>query len=89
VTAQQGGTQNAEQENFETTKRKGSAATRDYRKTEVAGMAGIGYTLSVGLDLDLRYYRGLSTTYDLSQGSLRHRIWSNLVEFSIGWTFGG
>ena len=55
---------------------------------EMAAMAGVGYTL-IGLDLDLRYYRGLSTTFDQSQGSSRYRIWSNLVEFAVGWTFGG
>lgn len=74
---------------FETTKKKGSGATKDFRKMELAAMAGIGYTLDVGLDMDLRFYRGLSTTYDQSQGSSRYRIWSNVVEFAVGWTFGG
>ncbi len=89
VTGGQGGNQSVEQTNFNTTKRKGSAATRDYRKTEVAAMAGIGYTLGIGFDMDIRYYRGLSTTYDKSQGTQRHRIWTNLIELSFGWTFGG
>jgi hypothetical protein len=37
----------------------------------------------------MRFYRGLSTTYDHSEGSARQRIWTNLVEFAVGWTFGG
>ncbi|MBZ0205529.1 MAG: PorT family protein [Flavobacteriales bacterium] len=85
----QGQQQSVESESFEATKKKGSTATRNFKKTDVAAFAGIGYTLEVGLDLDLRYYRGLSTTYDESAGSSRYRIWSNLVEFSVGWTFGG
>ena len=51
-------------------------------------MAGIGYTLPVGFDLDLRYYRSLTPTYDRTESNTRARFWTNLVEFSIGWTFG-
>ena len=51
-------------------------------------MAGVGYTLPVGLDLDLRFYRSMVTTYDESEGSSRYRIWTNLVEFALGYTFG-
>lgn len=83
------GNTSLDQNDFETSKKKGSAATKDFKKMEMAAMAGVGYTLDVGLDLDLRYYRGLSTTFDQSQGSSRYRIWSNLVEFAVGWTFGG
>lgn len=78
-----------DQQDFTTAKRKGSAATKDFRKTDVMAMAGLGYTLPIGFDMDLRYYRSLSTTYDRSAGSERHRIWTNLIEFSLGWTFGG
>jgi len=28
------------------------------------------------------------TTYDESEGSSRYRIWTNLVEFALGYTFG-
>ncbi len=52
-------------------------------------MAGVGYTLPVGFDMDLRFYRSLSTSFDRSQGSARYRIWTNLIEFNVGWTFGG
>lgn len=78
-----------DQQDFETTKKKGSAAIKDFKKADVAGMAGIGYTLPVGFDMDLRFYRGLTTSYDRSEGSARTRFWTNLVEFSVGWTFGG
>lgn len=81
--------QTIDQEQFEATKKKGGAAIKNYRKADVMVMAGIGYTLPVGFDMDLRYYRSLGTTYDESVGTRRHRIWTNLVELSLGWTFGG
>ena len=71
-----------------TTKKKGSAAIKDFKKFDIAVMAGIGYTLPVGFDLDLRYYRSLTPTYDRTESNTRARFWTNLVEFSIGWTFG-
>jgi hypothetical protein len=82
-------TQAIDQQDFETTKKKGGAAIKDFKKADIMVLAGVGYTLPVGLDMDLRYYRGLSTTYDHSAGSSRQRIWSNLVELSVGWAFGG
>jgi|GEM_PF-1280068 len=78
-----------DEQNFESSKKKGSAAIKDFKKADIAGMAGIGYTLPVGFDMDLRFYRGLTTTYDRSEGNARTRFWTNLVEFSVGWTFGG
>lgn len=83
------GNQNVDQEAFETSEKKGSSAVKDFRKMDVAAMAGVGYTLDAGLDLDLRFYRSIVTTYDESQGSSRQRVWTNLVEFAVGWTFGG
>ncbi|MEZ4807499.1 MAG: porin family protein [Flavobacteriales bacterium] len=77
-----------DEQNFETTKKKGSAAIKDFTKADVAAMAGVGYTLPVGFDMDLRFYRGLTTTYDRSEGTARQRYWTNLVELSVGWTFG-
>jgi hypothetical protein len=82
-------TQAVDQQSFTTTKKKGSSAIKDFKKADIMVMAGLGYTLPVGLDLDMRFYRGLSTTYDHSEGSARQRIWTNLVEFAVGWTFGG
>jgi hypothetical protein len=82
------GEQAASGENFSTESKKGSAAIRDWRKMEVCAVAGIGYTLDFGLDFDLRYYRGLITKYDESAGTSRFRLWSNTVEFAMGWTFG-
>lgn len=85
----QGQQQSVDSQTLEASKKKGSAATKNFKKTDVAVMAGVGYTLPVGFDMDLRYYRGLTTTYDESSGSSRYRIWTNLVELSLGWTFGG
>ncbi|MBS1499313.1 MAG: hypothetical protein JST41_09135, partial [Bacteroidetes bacterium] len=55
-------------------------AIKHFRKADVAVMAGLGYTLDMGFDVDLRYYRSLSTTYDEQSGSSRLRLWTNLVE---------
>ncbi len=78
-----------DQQDFTTTKKKGTAATKDWTKAEIAAVVGVGYTLGVGFDMDLRYYRGLSPCYDRSEGKTRVRYWTNLIEFSVGWTFGG
>lgn len=86
---QQGQTQPVDQQDFVTTKKKGSTATKDWTKAEIAALVGVGYTLDVGFDMDLRYYRGLSPCYDRSEGNARTRYWTNLIEFSVGWTFGG
>ena len=83
------GNQSVNDETFATSTKKGSTAIKNFRKADVAVMAGLGYTLDVGFDMDLRYYRGLSTTFDESQGSARTRVWTNMIEFSLGWTFGG
>jgi hypothetical protein len=77
-----------DEQQFTTTKKKGSAAIKDFKKIDVAAMAGIGYTLPVGFDMDLRFYRGLTTSYDRSESTTRARYWTNLVEFTMGWTFG-
>lgn len=82
------GNQSVNEDAFETTEKKGSSATKDFRKADIAAMAGVGYTLDAGLDMDLRFYRSIVTTFDASEGSSRHRVWTNLVEFSMGWTFG-
>lgn len=74
-------------DNFETSDKKGSTAIKHFRKADVAVMAGLGYTLDMGFDVDLRYYRSLSTTYDEQSGSSRLRLWTNLVELTLGWTF--
>lgn len=86
---QQQGTTRIDQQDFVATKKKGSAAIKDYTKVDVAVLAGIGYTLPVGLDMDLRFYRGLTSNYDRTEGKARVRSWTNLIEFSLGWTFGG
>ncbi len=72
---------------FETEKKKGSAATKNFRSLEICAMAGVGYTLDFGLDMDLRFYRGIVTNYDESSNDFRYRIWTNMIEFSFGWTF--
>ena len=73
---------------FTSTTKKGSAATKDFKKTEVAVMAGGGYELDMGLDFDLRYYRAIVPTQDVSQPTYHYKAFTNMVEFSIGYTFG-
>jgi hypothetical protein len=81
--------QAVDQQDFEATKKKGSAAIKDFKKADIMVLAGVGYTLPVGLDMDLRFYRGLSTTYDHTEDKSRTQIWTNLIELSVGWAFGG
>lgn len=81
--------QSVDQQDLATSKKKGSSAIKDFKKADVMVMAGVGYTLPVGFDMDLRYYRGLSTTYDRTESNTRHRVWTNLIELAIGWQFGG
>jgi len=73
---------------FTATEKKGSAATKDFKKAEVAVVAGGGYELDMGLDFDLRYYRAIVPTQDISEASQRYKAFTNMVEFSIGYTFG-
>lgn len=73
---------------FTATKKKGSAGTKDFKKAEVAVVVGGGYKLDMGLDFDLRYYRAIVPSLDISQSKLRQKGFTNMVEFSIGFTFG-
>jgi hypothetical protein len=73
---------------FQASEKKGSAATKDFTKAEVAVVAGVGYELGMGVDFDLRYYRAIVPTQDISQSSVRYKAFSNLIEFSVGYTFG-
>ncbi|MFZ1615739.1 MAG: outer membrane beta-barrel protein [Flavobacteriales bacterium] len=73
---------------FTSTVKKGSAATKDFKKAEVAVVAGLGYELDMGLDFDLRYYRAIVPTQDISQPSFRYKSFSNMIELSLGYTFG-
>jgi hypothetical protein len=82
------GDQQVSGEDFSTESKKGRSATRHWRKMEICAVAGVGYTLDFGLDLDLRYYRGIVNKYDESDGNSRFQLWSNTVEFALGWTFG-
>lgn len=81
--------QNYDETNFTTTTTKGSTALKPYTKFEVAAVAGMGYTLDMGLDLDLRFYRAIVTSFDLKEGNARNRAWTNMIEFSVGYAFGG
>ncbi len=89
ISAQGQQDQTIDQQSLEATKKKGSAAIKDFKKADIMVMAGVGYTLPVGFDMDLRFYRGLSPTYDHSESSSRQRIWTNLIELAVGWQFGG
>jgi hypothetical protein len=82
------GNQNADANSFTTEEKKGSAATKNFTKFEMAVVAGVGYELDMGLDFDLRFYRAIVPTFDESEGTARTRFWSNLIEFSVGYTFG-
>lgn len=73
---------------FTSTSKKGSAATKDFKKAEVAVVAGMGYELDSGLDFDLRYYRAIVATQDISQSTFHYKAFTNMVELSLGWTFG-
>lgn len=73
---------------FTATTKKGSAATKDFKKAEVAVVVGGGYELDMGLDFDLRYYRAIVPTQDISQSTSHYKAFTNMVEFSIGYTFG-
>lgn len=73
---------------FTATVKKGSAATKDFKKAEVAVVAGVGYELDMGLDFDLRFYRAIVPTQDISQSTLRYKAFSNMIELSLGYTFG-
>lgn len=73
---------------FTATEKKGSSAIKDFKKAEVAVVAGFGYELDMGLDFDLRYYRAIVPTQDISQPSYRYKAFTNMVELSLGFTFG-
>ncbi len=73
---------------FVATEKKGSAATKDFSKAEVAVVAGVGYELDMGVDFDLRFYRAIVPTQDISQSTVRYKAFTNMIEFSVGYTFG-
>lgn len=73
---------------FSAEEKKGSAATKDFTKAEVGVIAGAGYTLDMGLDFDLRYYRAIVPTQDISEASFRYKAFTNMIELSLGYTFG-
>lgn len=73
---------------FTSTEKKGSAATKYYKKAEVAIEAGVGYELDMGLDFDLRYYRAIVPTQEISQSDQHYKAFTNMIELSIGFTFG-
>ena len=81
------GGQNYDETTFQSTVTQGSAASKYYSGTEIMAMAGGGYRLDFGLDLDLRFYRAIITTYDQAQPNSRVRAWANLIEFSLGYQF--
>ena len=54
----------------------------------MAVVAGFGYELDMGLDFDLRYYRAIVPTQDISEATVRYKAFTNMVELSLGFTFG-
>jgi len=73
---------------FTNEEKKGSAATKDFKKAEVMVMAGAGYELDMGLDFELRYFRAIVPTQDISESNFRYKAFSNLIELNLGFTFG-
>lgn len=73
---------------FTNEEKKGSAATKDFKKAEVMVTAGAGYTLDMGLDFELRYFRAIAPTQDISESNLRYKAFSNLIELNLGYVFG-
>lgn len=73
---------------FTNEEKKGSAATKDFKKAEVMVTAGAGYTLDMGLDFELRYFRAIAPTQDISESNLRYKAFSNLIELNVGYAFG-
>lgn len=73
---------------FSSEEKKGSSATKDFKKAEVMVTAGAGYELDMGLDFELRYFRAIVPTQDISEPSYRYKAFSNLIELNIGYTFG-
>ncbi|MEO8734881.1 MAG: porin family protein, partial [Flavobacteriales bacterium] len=73
---------------FTSTTKKGSAAIKDFKKAEVALIVGGGYELGMGLDFDLRYYRAIVPTQEIIQTNYHYKAFTNMVEFSVGYTFG-
>ncbi len=83
------GQTNIDQTSFNITVTKGSASSKYYTGFEVAAIAGAGCTLDMGLDFDLRFYRAIVTTFDRNESTGRSRAWTNMIELSVGYAFGG
>jgi len=58
--------------------------TEGLRPLEVAAVVGLGYRTENGLDLGLRYWRGLTTVEDNSDLS---KTFQNVFQLSIGYAF--
>lgn len=59
-------------------------STEGLRSTEVAAVIGMGYRLDNGLDLGLRYWRGLTTLEEETDLTKTHQ---NVVQVSVGYAF--
>jgi len=59
-------------------------STEGLRSTEVAAVIGMGYRMDNGLDLGLRYWRGLTTLEEETDLTKTHQ---NLVQVSVGYAF--
>ncbi len=59
-------------------------STEGLRGTEVAAVIGMGYRMDNGLDMGLRYWRGLTTLEEDADLTKTHQ---NLVQVSIGYAF--
>jgi Outer membrane protein beta-barrel domain len=66
----------------------GSDVTNGLRKFEVGAVVGMIYEASRGVNFGFRYWRGLNTiNEDTSYGNATVKSYTNLFQFSIGYSF--
>jgi len=61
-----------------------SNSTEGLRSVELAGVLGLGYHADNGLDIGIRYWRGLNT---LNENTDLVKVNQNVVQFSVGFAF--
>ncbi len=59
-------------------------STEGFRSVELAGVLGVGYHADNGLDIGVRYWRGLNT---LNENTEFVKINQNMVQVSLGFAF--
>ena len=72
---------------FESNVLPGSTSTNGVRKFDVGYVAGVGYQLSSGLELGVRYNGGILDINDPSTSGDKQR--NSVFQFQLGYLFGG